>query len=200
MHKRCVRRRFRDGLQRRGRSMQHRRLQRIDGRVRTATSDRWNDLRRQSVLHNGRIVFDRCLRRRHGGFLAAERWLAKRFGGGAFWRRWGPRVLLALITYFLVNITWVFFRAQDFETAWRMLITMLTFVTDGEKVLPTVFILQVTITIAVMLAVHWGMRNRPIEEVVARRPFWLVGLLWGSMLTLIIITQGENDAFIYFQF
>jgi len=81
-----------------------------------------------------------------------------------------------------------------------MLIAMLTFATDGETVLPTVFVLQATITIAIMLAVHWWMRNRPIEEMVARRPFWLVGLVWGSMLTLIIITQGESNAFIYFQF
>ncbi len=136
----------------------------------------------------------------HGAYLAAERWLVAQLGHQALWSRRTARIFLALLTYFLVNITWVFFRAQDFETAWRMLITMLTFATDGEKVLSTVFILQVTITTAVMLAVHWWMRNRPIEEVVARRPFWLVGLLWGSMLTLIIITQGENDAFIYFQF
>ena len=47
----------------------------------------------------------------HGGFLAAERWLAKHFGGGTFWKRWGPRFVLALITCFLVNIIWVFFRA-----------------------------------------------------------------------------------------
>jgi len=136
----------------------------------------------------------------HGAYLAAERWLVAHLGHQTLWNRRAARIFLALLTYFLVNITWVFFRAQDFETAWRMLITMLTFATDGEKVLPTVFILQVTITISVMLAVHWGMRNRPVEEVVARRPFWLVGLLWGFMLTLIIITQGENDAFIYFQF
>jgi len=57
----------------------------------------------------------------HGAFLAIERWLAARFGGVTFWKHWGPRLLLALITYFLVNITWVFFRAQDFSTAWRMI-------------------------------------------------------------------------------
>ncbi len=136
----------------------------------------------------------------HGLYLAAERWLQARFGDRDIWNKLLVRVLLALITYFLVNITWVFFRAADFAMAWRMIITMLTFVTDGEKVLPTVFILQTVITIGIMLAVHWHMRNRQLTEVVERLPVWLIGLVWGVMLTMIVITQGGSDAFIYFQF
>jgi hypothetical protein len=84
--------------------------------------------------------------------------------------------------------------------AWRMIVTMLTFVTDGEKVLPTVFILQTVITIGVMLVIHWRMRERQLADVVGRLPAWLTGIIWGVMLTLIIITQGGSDAFIYFQF
>ena len=104
------------------------------------------------------------------------------------------------MTYFLVNITWVFFRAADFTMAWRMIVTMLTFVTEGEKVLPTIFILQTVITIGIMLAIHWRMRNRQLAEVIGRLPVWFTGLIWGAMLTVIIITQGGSDAFIYFQF
>ena len=136
----------------------------------------------------------------HGSFLAAERWLAKRFGGGTFWKRWGPRVLLALITYFLVNITWVFFRAPDFATAWRMIDTMLTFNMDGKKVLPMIDVLQVTGVTVAMLAIHWFMRNRYLHDVAAALPRWLLAGTWGLMLWLIIITQGQSSAFIYFQF
>jgi alginate O-acetyltransferase complex protein AlgI len=107
---------------------------------------------------------------------------------------------LAVVTYFLVNITWVFFRATDFSQAWRMIVTMLTFVTDGEKVLITAHVVQVVVTIGVMLAIHWHMRNRRLSEEIGRLPAWLTGLVWGVMLTLIIITQGGSDAFIYFQF
>ncbi len=81
-----------------------------------------------------------------------------------------------------------------------MIVTMLTFVTDGEKVLPTIFILQTVVTIGIMLVVHWRMRNRQLKEEIGRLPVWLTGLVWGVMLTLIIITQGGSDAFIYFQF
>ena len=77
---------------------------------------------------------------------------------------------------------------------------MLTFVTDGEKVLPTVYILQAVITIGIMLVVHWRMRERKLDEVIGRMPAWLTSIIWGVMLTLIIITQGGSDAFIYFQF
>ncbi len=136
----------------------------------------------------------------HGLFLAAERWLTVRFGDRDIWNKRVIRVLLALMTYFLVNITWVFFRAADFAMAWRMIVTMLTFVTDGEKVLPTVFILQTVITIGIMLAIHWRMRNRQLAEVIGRLPVWLTGLIWGVMLTAIVITQGGSNAFIYFQF
>ena len=136
----------------------------------------------------------------HGLFLAAERWLTARFGDREIWTRLPVRVLLALLTYFLVNITWVFFRAADFASAWRMVVTMLTFETSGEKVLPTVFILQTVITIGIMLVIHWRMRNRQLDQVVGRLPAWLTGLIGGAMLTAIIITQGGSNAFIYFQF
>jgi hypothetical protein len=35
---------------------------------------------------------------------------------------------------------------------------------------------------------------------VARTPWWLVGIAWAAMGFLIIITQDEGHAFIYFQF
>ena len=136
----------------------------------------------------------------HGLYLAAERWLKARVGDRDIWNKLAMRVLLALITYFLVNITWVFFRAADFGMAWRMIVTMLTFVTEGEKVLPTVHILQTVVTIGIMLVIHWRMRSRQLADVVGRLPVWLTGVIWGVMVTLIVITQGGSDAFIYFQF
>jgi len=95
---------------------------------------------------------------------------------------------------------WVFFRASDFATAWRMIVTMLAFVTDGEKVLPTIHVLQTVISIGIMLVIHWRMRERKLDEVIGRMPASLTRIVWGVMLMLIIITQGGSDAFIYFQF
>jgi alginate O-acetyltransferase complex protein AlgI len=136
----------------------------------------------------------------HGLYLAAERWLKARVGDHAIWSKLPAQIMLAFVTYFLINITWVFFRAPDFASAWRMIVTMLTFVTDGEKVLPTVHVIETVITIGIMLVIHWRMRERKLDEVVGRMPVWLTGIVWGAMITLIIITQGGSDAFIYFQF
>jgi alginate O-acetyltransferase complex protein AlgI len=136
----------------------------------------------------------------HGLYLAAERWLKARLGHNAMWGTFPAQIMLAVLTYFLVNITWVFFRAADFPSAWRMITTMLTFVTDGEKVLRTAHVVEVVVTIGVMLIVHWRMRERKLDEVLSRMPAWLTGIIGGVMITLIIITQGGSDAFIYFQF
>lgn len=136
----------------------------------------------------------------HGVYLAAERWLKSRFGELALWQTLPMQILLALLTYFLINITWVFFRAPDFAAAWRLIDTMLTFETGALKVLSNVLILHTTVAISAMLAIHWYMRKRSLEEEVARMPVALTGVIWGVMVMLIIITQGGSDAFIYFQF
>jgi alginate O-acetyltransferase complex protein AlgI len=136
----------------------------------------------------------------HGAYLAAERWLVGRFGGSQVWRRVAPRLFLALLTYFLINITWVFFRAQDFGTAWRLIDTMLTWNLDGKKVLQTIDVWVPIGVIASMLVVHWFMRNRELHDVISALPRWLTAVAWGVMLWLIIIAQGQSNAFIYFQF
>jgi D-alanyl-lipoteichoic acid acyltransferase DltB (MBOAT superfamily) len=136
----------------------------------------------------------------HGLYLAAERWLKSRFGALGIWSRLPARVGLALLTYFLVNITWVFFRAQDFRTAWRMIVTMLTFETAGQKVLTSMQITGTALTIGAMLCIHWAMRNRTLHEVATRLPAPLAGVLAGLMAWLVIVTQGGGNAFIYFQF
>ncbi|MCA1714124.1 MAG: MBOAT family protein, partial [Gammaproteobacteria bacterium] len=99
-----------------------------------------------------------------------------------------------------VNITWVFFRAGDFATAWRMLRSMLLLERGGAPVLGTYFVSTATTTVAAMLLVHWYMRHRALHVEVARLPAAATGVLWGAMLFAIAITQGGSDAFIYFQF
>jgi alginate O-acetyltransferase complex protein AlgI len=44
------------------------------------------------------------------------------------------------------------------------------------------------------------MRKRSLEEVVARTPWWVTGLVGAAMLFAVIVSQGSGEAFIYFQF
>jgi alginate O-acetyltransferase complex protein AlgI len=108
--------------------------------------------------------------------------------------------VLGLFTYFLVNLTWVFFRAKDFTTAWRVLRGMLGFNATAEAILSTVYLLSVGIIVSSLVATHWYMRDRTLESVVARAPAALVTVLWALMACAIVISQGEGNAFIYFQF
>ncbi len=56
----------------------------------------------------------------HGFYLGVERFLQRRYGGAKIATTFGFKLGLGLLTYFLVNLTWVFFRSKDFGTAWSM--------------------------------------------------------------------------------
>ncbi|MEM9388643.1 MAG: MBOAT family O-acyltransferase [Pseudomonadota bacterium] len=137
----------------------------------------------------------------HGLYLATERFLRAHWGHIDIARTLAFRVVMALLTYLLVNVTWVFFRAADFATAWRLLGSMSGFApAQAATPLPTLYIIEVLAVIVLMVTVHWRMRDRSLESVAARTPPWLLVVSLASMLFFIAITQGSGDAFIYFQF
>jgi alginate O-acetyltransferase complex protein AlgI len=137
----------------------------------------------------------------HGLYLAVERFLTERWGDAAVGKKTWFRVLMALLTYVLVNITWVFFRAEDFQTAWRLITSMFGMAPEGARaILSGLYILQVTLTIGALVTVHWLMRDTTLESVMAKTHPMVVRVGLAIMLFFIIITQGEGNAFIYFQF
>jgi alginate O-acetyltransferase complex protein AlgI len=136
----------------------------------------------------------------HGLFLVGERFMKQALGEFALWKSRPGRLFLGVLTYALVNITWVFFRAHDFPNAWRVLGAMLGLGEDGKAVLTTWLIVSAVVPVTAMLAIHAYMRERDLHVEVARWPVALVGLVLGMMLFLIAATQGGSSAFIYFQF
>ncbi|HSY06923.1 MAG TPA: MBOAT family O-acyltransferase [Steroidobacteraceae bacterium] len=134
----------------------------------------------------------------HGTYLLAERGVRKRFSG----YRPGPFALLGLglLTYTLVNLTWVFFRAKDFGTAWSVLRGMVGFNTGAKPILPVIFLSSVAVIVTGVVTAHWCMRERTLESVLARTPPLLLAIVWGLMAFAIVISQGSGNAFIYFQF
>ena len=136
----------------------------------------------------------------HGLYLAIERRCQKAFGHLAWLKAGLMPLLLGLLTYLLVNITWVFFRAQSFPQAFGLVKSMVGLNPEGKPVLATIHMIEAALVTLLMLLVHWRMRNTVLEHVVAKLSWWAVGFIWACMLFLIIITQGSGDAFIYFQF
>jgi alginate O-acetyltransferase complex protein AlgI len=134
----------------------------------------------------------------HGLYLAIERALRKRFSS----YRPGPVlfVVLGLLTYTLINVTWVFFRAKSFGKAWDVLRGMSGFNADAKPILATYYIVSVSLIVAAIVFVHWLMRNRTLESVLARAKPAALGAIWAVMAFAIVISQGSGNAFIYFQF
>ena len=137
----------------------------------------------------------------HGFYLVVERSLSKRFGSAPWVSSWPGKIALGLFTYFLVNITWVFFRADTFESAGLLLQSMFGLVEGGVDILTTLGIWQVFAVIFGLLVMHWSLRNTDrLEESADRVPIWLHTLVWAVMIVSLIMTQGGGNAFIYFQF
>jgi alginate O-acetyltransferase complex protein AlgI len=134
----------------------------------------------------------------HGSYLAAERWLRERFAG----YQPGPMALIALglLTYLLVQLTWVFFRAKTFAKAWVILRGMFGLNAAEKPLLPGIELLMVAAITGSLVSAHWLMRTRTLESVLARAPSPLLAGAWMLLAFAIVIEQGAGNAFIYFQF
>ncbi|HSH75804.1 MAG TPA: MBOAT family O-acyltransferase, partial [Longimicrobiales bacterium] len=135
----------------------------------------------------------------HGSYLWAERELRGRFGERAWTSSPMARLGLLFFTYYLVCITWVFFRAEDFSSAFALTRAMLV----GGPDLLQVGIFNVTLVAFVTVALlsgHWFMRDRTLEDVVAGRPWWGRALTLAVLITTLILSPNDDRAFIYFQF
>ena len=133
----------------------------------------------------------------HGIYLVVERLLKNKiqikinaFNG----------ILLALLTYTLVNFTWVFFRAREFSTAMNMISSMFFINPEGEKILHSFDIIKVFVLITILFICHWVMRNTSMKEVSQKTSPIVLGIVWAIMFFLIAIAQGSGEQFIYFQF
>jgi alginate O-acetyltransferase complex protein AlgI len=134
----------------------------------------------------------------HGLYLSIERVLRARFAG----YHPGPVTLLGLglLTYALVNVTWVFFRAHTFANAWLLLRGMLGANSQAVPILPTMHLTMVAAIVAGIVFTHWRMRDQTLETAIARMPAAVLSAVWALMLFAIVISQGSGNAFIYFQF
>ncbi len=133
----------------------------------------------------------------HGIYLVVERLLKNKIHIKI--NGWNG-ILLALLTYTLVNFTWVFFRAREFSTAKNMIGSMLFMNGEGEKILGTFDIIKVFTVITILFICHWVMRNTSMKEVSLKTSPWVLGIVWAIMFFLIVIAQGSGEQFIYFQF
>lgn len=106
----------------------------------------------------------------------------------------------ALFVFFLVNITWVFFRAGTFTQAGHLLTSMAGFAHGAHPLLQTLAMVKVGVVVLFLLITQWLFRNTTLTEIAYRLPWWLTGCIWAVMVILLILSQESSGSFIYFQF
>jgi alginate O-acetyltransferase complex protein AlgI len=136
----------------------------------------------------------------HGSYLVVERIIRVLFEKKTWANNLPTRILAWFATYTAVCIAWVFFRASNFTIATRMLRGMFGGHAHGDAILSTLEMLQIGTVTACMIVAHWSLRESNIETAVTRLPRLVVTAAWAFMACAIILTQGNSNAFIYFQF
>lgn len=132
----------------------------------------------------------------HGSYLCVERLVhAQRKD-----RTIQPQFFYALLIFFFVALTWVFFRATTFSQAGTIFSSMFGSSPGAHPLLSTLAIAKTAVVVAGLLATQWALRNTSLTAVAYRMPWWLTGLAWSSMMILIFLGQESTGSFIYFQF
>jgi D-alanyl-lipoteichoic acid acyltransferase DltB (MBOAT superfamily) len=135
----------------------------------------------------------------HGGYLLIER-VAQVIVGGARWTQlWVVRFAAGTLTYLLVCIAWVFFRAQSFSDAANILHALFHYVPNAIPI-PGRELLLAAPTIIMMLVTHLLLRNTTFDQVWARVPWWIQSIFLSILLMSVALVPGADRAFIYFQF
>ena len=136
--------------------------------------------------------------RAHGTYLSVERWLRGRFKGFTPGR--ASLLGLALLTFLLVNVTWVFFRAKTFAGAGLVLKGMAGMQAKPDLLIAAGPMIIAMIIVSGIFGTHLAMRNTTLEAVVERTPSVAIAGIWTTLLFAVIIEQGQGSAFIYFAF
>ena len=135
----------------------------------------------------------------HGAYLIGERALRSTLPAGAWRERTTTRLGVAAITFVLVCVAWVFFRATSFAQAFALLKAMFG-VDPGAHVLNLIDYALVAPVMVALLATHWFMRERLLEDIVERTPWIVRSAALAIMMVALVLMQGKDRAFIYFQF
>jgi len=134
----------------------------------------------------------------HGLLLAGERALKSIFSERIDTKKPGTRLSLMLLTYVLICMTWVFFRAPDTGAAFILLAAM-TGAGEGN-LLPSSSIWQIVILTVLLLSAHRLFRDRDFRKTLAISPWWLRSTVLAGLLLSLALAPGDDRAFIYFQF
>jgi alginate O-acetyltransferase complex protein AlgI len=132
----------------------------------------------------------------HGAYLAFERAFLSRW---RWWQRehWAMGVLRTLVTFHLVCLAWVFFRASDLASAGAILHA----IAELPRQAPDLVQLRILAALAALFLVHQlSARYDWHGKVAESRGPAFVATATAVLLALILLTPAHTVPFIYFQF
>jgi D-alanyl-lipoteichoic acid acyltransferase DltB (MBOAT superfamily) len=137
----------------------------------------------------------------HGLFLIIERFLKNIMPESKLWSTLPVQIFFAFVTFIAVSIAWVFFRADSFGQAFTIIKAMLTIKAGIPAISIEYFYILLTFGITLIILVsHWIMRERSLQDIVEKIPWWLRSVVFAAMMIIIVTCSGDDRAFIYFQF
>lgn len=131
----------------------------------------------------------------HGLLLVCQRWV------GRLWpplnRAWSDHVL-ALLTFAVICLTWVPFRARSFASMRTMLGALAGY--GGPTGVPLSWVVPVMLLAVVTVACHRLHATGHVIPEFTRVPALVQGLAYGVLVYALFTAPSQNRAFIYFQF
>jgi alginate O-acetyltransferase complex protein AlgI len=136
----------------------------------------------------------------HGLYLVVEHGAKAIFSGVAVFHSRPARAVFGLLTFLIVSMTWVFFRAEDMDTA-TTLLALMTIPTDIGSLIFAEQLPAIALVLLGLVGWHWASRDSNLELLFERLPLWSRALVISAvMLSIIYSGGGAQHAFIYFQF
>lgn len=132
----------------------------------------------------------------HGVLLVAQRWTS-RFRLTVE-RAWAGH-MLAVLTFLVVCLTWVPFRARSFESM-RVMLGALVGLGHAGPSLPLHQVVAVLLLTAGTVFWHRFHATGHVLSWAPRVPPWVEGLGYGALVYMLFTAPAQNRAFIYFQF
>ncbi len=112
--------------------------------------------------------------------------------------------LLALLTFMAVMLAFVVFRSENVAQAWLIISTMFSWQQSTESVNHVVkqdaWLWVVCGAFVLMMLTQWFMRNRVLSDVIQQTHAAVRAVLLTIAILLILLSTGNSNAFIYFQF
>lgn len=139
----------------------------------------------------------------HGALLIVERLVKQLFSGALHGKILGylSACLGWLVTLLAVMFAWAWFRVSTLEqgVTWTFKLLNVYEILENAKFVFPEFFFMLMCFLALILT-HLLFRNISLEQLVRKTPLFVLALITGLLASLIIISPGDSNAFIYFQF